>query len=241
MPLVSRTRATLRSAEFGFLGVTVYTRVQTPRFCGAPRSAGVLVFATALTRGLRTSWLIVGIRGTGSSVEEGATPASPGAARSASERRMASILFADIVGFTPLAESRDPEEVRELLGRYFETAQEIVQRYGGVLEKFIGDAVVALWGAPVAQEDDAERAVRTALDLVSAVRALGAEAGVDLALRAGVSTGSVAVTLGAEGQGMVAGDVVNTTARIQAAAEPGTVLVDEATRRATEAAIAHEA
>ena len=177
----------------------------------------------------------------GGALEEVATPASPGMSRSGSERRMASILFADIVGFTPLAESRDPEEVRELLGRYFETAQEIVQRYGGVLEKFIGDAVVALWGAPVAQEDDAERAVRTALDLVSAVQALGADAGVDLALRAGVSTGSVAVTLGAEGQGMVAGDVVNTTARIQAAAEPGTVLVDEATRRATEAAIAHEA
>ena len=101
--------------------------------------------------------------------------------------------------------------------------------------------MVAVWGAPLAQEDDAERAVRTALDLVSAVQALGVEAGVDLALRAGVSTGSVAVTLGAEGQGMVAGDVVNTTARIQAAAEPGTVLVDEATRRTTEAAIAHEA
>ncbi len=146
---------------------------------------------------------------------------------------MASILFADIVGFTPLAESRDPEEVRELLGRYFETAREIVQRHGGSLEKFIGDAVVAVWGAPVAQEDDAERAVRTALDLVSAVQALGAGAGVDLALRAGVSTGNVAVTLGAEGQGMVAGDVVNTTARIQAAADPGTVLVDEPTRRTT--------
>ena len=177
----------------------------------------------------------------GGALEEGATPASPAVPRSGSERRMASILFADIVGFTPLAESRDPEEVRELLGRYFETASEIVQRYGGALEKFIGDAVVAVWGAPVAQEDDAERAVRTALDLVSAVQALGAEAGVDLALRAGISTGSVAVTLGAEGQGMVAGDVVNTTARIQATAEPGTVLVDEATRRTTEAAIAHEA
>ena len=86
---------------------------------------------------------------------------------------MASILFADIVGFTPLAESRDPEEVRELLGRYFETARAIVERYGGTLEKFIGDAVVAVWGAPVAQEDDAERAVRTALDLVSAVHELG--------------------------------------------------------------------
>ena len=81
----------------------------------------------------------------GGALEELATPASPGVPRSGSERRMASILFADIVGFTPLAESRDPEEVRELLGRYFETAQEIVQRYGGVLEKFIGDAVVALW------------------------------------------------------------------------------------------------
>jgi class 3 adenylate cyclase/tetratricopeptide (TPR) repeat protein len=177
----------------------------------------------------------------GEALEEVSTPAPPGAPRTGSERRMASILFADIVGFTPLAESRDPEEVRELLGRYFETAREIVQRYGGSLEKFIGDAVVAIWGAPVAQEDDAERAVRTALDLVTAVQALGAEAGIDLALRAGVSTGSVAVTLGAEGQGMVAGDVVNTTARIQAAAQPGTVLVDEATRRATEAAIAYEA
>src|SRR5437868_433089 len=188
MPLVSRTRATLRSAEFGFLGVTVYTRVQTPRFCGAPRSAGVLVVACPSCGAANDP----GDRFCGScggALEEVATPASPGAPRSGSERRMASILFADIVGFTPLAESRDPEEVRELLGRYFETAQEIVQRYGGVLEKFIGDAVVALWGAPVAQEDDAERAVRTALDLVSAVQALGADGGVDLALRAGVSTG----------------------------------------------------
>ena len=137
----------------------------------------------------------------GGALEEVATAAAPGAPRSGSERRMASILFADIVGFTPLAESRDPEEVRELLGRYFETAREIVQRYGGALEKFIGDAVVALWGAPLAQEDDAERAVRTALDLVSAVQALGVEAGVDLALRAGVSTGSVAVALGVGGPG----------------------------------------
>jgi class 3 adenylate cyclase/tetratricopeptide (TPR) repeat protein len=171
---------------------------------------------------------------------EGATGAQPAPRREGSERRMASILFADMVGFTPLAESRDPEDVRELLGRYFEISRHIVERYGGTVEKFIGDAVVAVWGAPQAQEDDAERAVRTALELVSAVRELGAVAGGELALRAGVSTGNVAVTLGAQGQGMVAGDVVNTTARIQAAAEPGSVLVDEATRRATEAAIAFE-
>ncbi|MDX6551746.1 MAG: hypothetical protein QOH74_234, partial [Gaiellales bacterium] len=153
---------------------------------------------------------------------------------------MVSILFADLVGFTPLAEHRDPEEVRELLGRYFETSQAIVQRYGGVLEKFIGDAVVAMWGAPQAQEDDAERAVRTALELVAAVHELGLSAGVELSLRAAVSTGETAVTLGAEGQGLVAGDVVNTTARMQAAAKPGTVLIDDATRRTTDAAIACE-
>jgi class 3 adenylate cyclase/predicted ATPase len=171
---------------------------------------------------------------------QGDAAADPPPRREGSERRMASILFADIVGFTPLAESRDPEEVRELLGRYFEVSRDIVERYGGTLEKFIGDAVVAIWGAPQAQEDDAERAVRTALELVSAVRELGVVAGGELALRAGVSTGSVAVTLGARGQGMVAGDVVNTTARIQSAAQPGSVLVDDATRRATEAAISYE-
>jgi predicted ATPase/class 3 adenylate cyclase len=172
---------------------------------------------------------------------EGAEPPTAAVRREGSERRMTSILFADIVGFTPLTESRDPEEVRELLDRYFTVARQVVQRHAGTLEKFIGDAVVAVWGTPVAQEDDAERAVRTALELVAAVRALGTEQGVDLAVRAAVTTGQVAVTLGAEGQGMVAGDVVNTTARIQAAADPGTVLVDEATRRATEASIAFEA
>ena len=173
---------------------------------------------------------------------DGAVPASAAVARrEGAERRMTSILFADIVGFTPLAETRDPEEVRELLDRYFTAARKVVQRHAGTLEKFIGDAVVAVWGTPIAQEDDAERAVRTALELVAAVRALGVEQGVDLAVRAAVTTGQAAVTLGAEGQGMVAGDVVNTTARIQAAAEPGTVLVDEATRRATEASIAFEA
>ena len=145
---------------------------------------------------------------------------------------MCSVLFCDLVGFTPLSESRDPEAVRELLSRYFETARTVIGRYGGVVEKFIGDAVMAVWGTPVAAEGDAERAVRAALDLVAAVAELGAEAGVPgLAARAGVVTGEVAVTLGAVGEGMVAGDAVNTAARVQAAAEPGQVLTDGATQR----------
>jgi len=143
-----------------------------------------------------------------------------------------SVLFCDLVGFTPLSEARDPEVVRELLSRYFEVARTVIGRYGGVVEKFIGDAVMAVWGAPVAAEGDAERAVRAGLDLVAAVAELGVTAGVpDLAARAGVMTGEVAVTLAAAGEGMVAGDAVNTAARVQAAAGPGQVLVDGATQR----------
>ena len=158
----------------------------------------------------------------------------------AAERRLVSVLFADLVGFTTLSESRDAEEVRELLSRYFDTCRRLIELYGGTVEKFIGDAVMAVWGTPTATEDDAERAVRAALDLVAVVSALGDEVGApELAARAGVLTGEAAVTLGAEGQGMVAGDMVNTAARIQSAAEPGTVLVGESTKRASEAAIAY--
>jgi class 3 adenylate cyclase/predicted ATPase len=154
------------------------------------------------------------------------------------ERRVCSVLFCDVVGFTPLSEARDPEVVRELLSEYFQMAGTVIGRYGGVVEKFIGDAVMAVWGTPVAAEGDAERAVRAGLDLVSAVADLGAGAGVPgLAARAGVVTGEVAVTLGASNQGMVAGDTVNTAARVQAVAEPGTVLVDEATYRLADSAI----
>ncbi len=139
------------------------------------------------------------------------------------EIRLVSVLFADLVGFTALSESRDPEEVRELLSRYFDVSRGLIERYGGTVEKFIGDAVMAVWGAPAATEDDAERAVRTALELVAAVATLGAEVGApDLRARAGVLTGEAAVTLGATGQGMVAGDLVNTASRLQAAADPGT-------------------
>jgi class 3 adenylate cyclase len=151
---------------------------------------------------------------------------------------MCSVLFCDVVGFTPLSEARDPEAVRELLSQYFGVARTVITRYGGVVEKFIGDAVMAVWGTPTATEGDAERAVRAALDLVSAVTELGSEAGVPgLAARAGVVTGEVAVTLGAVGEGMVAGDAVNTASRVQAAAQPGSVLVDGATQRLTGSAI----
>jgi predicted ATPase/class 3 adenylate cyclase len=162
-------------------------------------------------------------------------------AATGTERRLVSVLFADLVGFTTISESRDAEEVRELLTRYFDTCRRLIELYGGTVEKFIGDAVMAVWGTPVATEDDAERAVRAALDLVAAVSALGDELGAaELRARAGVLTGEAAVTVGAVGQGMVAGDLVNTASRVQALAEPGSVLVGEATRRASEQAIAYE-
>jgi class 3 adenylate cyclase/tetratricopeptide (TPR) repeat protein len=159
----------------------------------------------------------------------------------AAERRLVSVLFADLVGFTALSEDRDAEEVRDLLTRYFDTARRIIDRYGGTVEKFIGDAVMAVWGTPVAQEDDAERAVRAALDLVSAITTLGEQIGSsELRMRAGVVTGEAAVTVGAEGQGMVAGDLVNTASRVQSVAPRGAVFVGESTRRSSDASIAYE-
>ena len=159
----------------------------------------------------------------------------------ASERRLVSVLFADLVGFTALSATRDSEEVRELLTRYFDTCSRLIELYGGTVEKFIGDAVMAVWGTPTATEDDAERAVRAALDLVAAVSALGDEVGApELRARAGVLTGEAAVTLGAEGQGMVAGDLVNTASRVQAVAAPGTVFVGASTRRSTEQTVVYE-
>ncbi len=158
-----------------------------------------------------------------------------------SERRLISVLFADLVGFTTLSEHRDPDEVRDLLSRYFDRCRILIERYGGTLEKFIGDAVVAFWGTPVAREDDPERAVRAALALDQAVSKLGEEVGMpSLRMRAGVLTGNAAVDVGGEREGMVLGDTVNTASRLQSIAAPGTVLVDDVTRRASEAAIAYE-
>jgi class 3 adenylate cyclase len=148
------------------------------------------------------------------------------------------VLFVDLVGFTPLAEKRDPEEIRELLTLYFERAQAIIGHYGGTVEKFIGDAVMAVWGAPIANEDDAERSVRAALELVASVTELGRQSGVDLAARAGVVTGEVAITIGKVAEGMVLGDTVNSASRVQSVAPAGAVLVDESTWRAASGAIA---
>ncbi len=153
------------------------------------------------------------------------------------ERRLVSVLFADLVGFTTLAEGRDAEDTRDLLSRYFDLARDVIGRYGGTVEKFIGDAVMAVWGAPTAHEDDAERAVRAGLELVDAVRSLGPS----IQARAGVLTGEAAVTIGATNQGMVAGDLVNTASRLQSVAPPGAVLVGEATQRASSRAIDFEA
>ncbi|MDH4341260.1 MAG: AAA family ATPase, partial [Thermoleophilia bacterium] len=173
-----------------------------------------------------------------------ATPGTPVPAQTAAptaERRLVSVLFADLVGFTAASEQRDAEDTRELLSRYFDTSRRLIELYGGTVEKFIGDAVMAVWGAPTATEDDAERAVRAALDLVAAVSALGDEVDApELRARAGVLTGEAAVTIGAEGQGMVAGDLVNTASRVQSAADPGTVYVGESTRRSTEQTIVYE-
>jgi class 3 adenylate cyclase len=167
------------------------------------------------------------------------------AARSAVEqpvaaRRMTSVLFGDLVGFTSLSETRDQEEVRELLSRYFDDCRQIIARYGGTVEKFIGDAVMAVWGVPTAHEDDAERAVRAGLELVNAITGIGEDVGVpDLAMRVGIVTGEVAVTIGAQQQGMVAGDAVNTASRVQSIAAPGQVWVDETTRLLTSSAITY--
>jgi class 3 adenylate cyclase/tetratricopeptide (TPR) repeat protein len=208
-----------------FCGECGTTLAQTCPSCGTPNAPSVKFCGEC-----------------GTALGASAAPAAvaPVTTAPAAERRLVSVLFADLVGFTTLSESRDSEEVRELLSRYFDTSRRLIELYGGTVEKFIGDAVMAVWGTPTATEDDAERAVRAGLDLVAAVSALGDEIGApELAARAGVLTGEAAVTLGAEGQGMVAGDLVNTASRIQSAAEPGTVFVGEATKRASEASIAY--
>jgi class 3 adenylate cyclase/tetratricopeptide (TPR) repeat protein len=152
------------------------------------------------------------------------------------ERKVVSVLFADLVGFTSRAERMDPEDVRALVSPYYAHVRAEIERYGGTVEKFIGDAVMALFGAPVAHEDDPERAVRVALRIRDWIN----EQKGDLHLRLAVTTGEALVALGArptEGEGMASGDVVNTAARLQAAAPVDGILVDETTYRATKSLI----
>ena len=170
---------------------------------------------------------------------QAAGAATPAAAAAVAERRLVSVLFADLVGFTTLSEGRDPEEVRELLSRYFEVARTLVGRYGGTIEKFIGDAVMAVWGAPVAREDDAERAVRRrSIWSSQSRRSVTSRCGREAPSWRGDRRGSRHP--GRQGEGMVAGDLVNTAARVQATADAGSVLVNDATRRASNAAIGYD-
>jgi class 3 adenylate cyclase/tetratricopeptide (TPR) repeat protein len=157
----------------------------------------------------------------------------PEAAPAREERKVVTILFTDLVGSTARAEGLDPEDVRATLSAYYAQLRAELERHGGTVEKFIGDAVMAVFGAPVSHEDDAERAVRAALAIRDSI-------GDELQIRTAVNTGEALVTLGAkpgEGDAMVAGDVVNTAARLQGAAPVNGILVGEGTYRATQQTI----
>ena len=165
------------------------------------------------------------------------------AAPTGEERKVVSVLFVDLVGFTDRSDRADPEDVRATLRPYHERVKADIERFGGTVEKFIGDAVMAVFGAPVAHEDDAERALRSGLRILETIEELRTE-GLDVAVRAAVTTGEAVVALGARperGEGIVAGDVVNTAARLQSAAAVGTVIADETTMRSAEGAIAFDA
>jgi class 3 adenylate cyclase/tetratricopeptide (TPR) repeat protein len=157
------------------------------------------------------------------------------------ERKVVTVFFADLVGFTGRAEQLDPEDVRRMLSPYYARLRSEIERFGGTVEKFIGDAVMAVFGAPVAHEDDPERAVRAGLAVRDAIQELNeGDPSLDLHVRIAVNTGEAVVALGArpaEGEGMVAGDVVNTAARLQTAAPVDGILVGEVTYRATERTI----
>jgi class 3 adenylate cyclase/tetratricopeptide (TPR) repeat protein len=151
------------------------------------------------------------------------------------ERKVVTVLFADLVGFTSRAETLDPEDVEAILRPFHARLRDELERFGGTVEKFIGDAVLTVFGAPVAHEDDPERAVRAALAIRDWIREEG-----ELEIRLAVTTGETLVSLGARlthGESMVAGDVVNTASRLQAAAPVNGILVGETTYRATERAI----
>jgi len=174
-----------------------------------------------------------------------ASPLDPGPAETREERKIVTVLFADLVGFTARAERLDPEDVRAILSRYHTRLREEIEAFGGTVEKFIGDAVVAFFGAPLAHGDDPERGVRAGLAVRSAVADLNAgDAALDLQVRIAVNTGEAFVSLTAKaerGEAMVAGDVVNTASRLQTAAPTNAVLVGEGTYRATHTVFDYQA
>ena len=158
------------------------------------------------------------------------------------QRRVATVLFADLVGFTSLSEQLDPEQVKALVDRCFERLAVDIEAFGGRVDKVMGDAIVALFGAPVAHEDDCERAVRAGLRMQETICSVAADVGHPVQMRVGINTGEVlvgAVRAGREYTAM--GDVVNTANRLQTAAEPGTVLVGPDTHQATRDVVRYEA
>jgi class 3 adenylate cyclase len=160
------------------------------------------------------------------------------------ERKVVTVLFADLVGFTARAEKLDPEDVRAILSPYFARVRGDIERFGGTVEKFIGDAVMAVFGAPVAHGDDPERAVRAALAMCASVDELNRnDPDLELKIRIAVNTGEALVSLAANvahGEGVVAGDVVNTASRLQEAAPVNGILVGEETYRATRSVIHYD-
>jgi class 3 adenylate cyclase len=186
--------------------------------CGAPVTPG-LAFCTSC----------------GSPVQPASRPPS------GEERRVVTVLFVDLVGFTARAERLDPEDVRAILSPYYERVRSEIERFGGLVEKFVGDAVMGVFGAPVAYGDDPERAVRAALAVREELREMNrADPSLDLQARLAVNTGEAIVALGAHpkmGEGMVAGDVVNTASRLQSAAPTGEILVGEETYFSTRTVI----
>jgi class 3 adenylate cyclase len=148
-------------------------------------------------------------------------------------RKLVTILFADIAGSTAMGEALDPEAVRTLLSRHFAAIRTVLERHGGLVEKFIGDAVMAVFGIPEAHEDDALRAVRASLELQASIATLNAEAGAtaQLAIRVGINTGEVVTGDGRSGETLATGDTMNTAARLEQAAPVGSILIGEATYR----------
>jgi class 3 adenylate cyclase/tetratricopeptide (TPR) repeat protein len=161
----------------------------------------------------------------------GAALAQPSPARET--RKTVTILFTDVSGSTALGERLDPESLRHVMGRYFASMREVIERHGGTVEKYIGDAVMAVFGVPVVHEEDALRAVRAAVEMREALQrlniGLGAERGVTLEARTGINTGSVVVGAGGPGEAIVVGDAVNVAARLQAAAAPGEIVIGKGT------------
>ena len=172
------------------------------------------------------------------------TTLTTAARAAAEERKVVSVLFVDLVGFTARSHDADPEDVRAALAPYHSRLKREIERFGGTVEKFIGDAVMAVFGAPMAHEDDAERAVRAALRITEAIAELNQQhQGLDLSIRGAVNTGEGLVSLGASpraGEALVTGDVVNTASRLQGAAPVGAVVVGEITFRATRDIIDYE-